>query len=165
MAHAISLLMRDFITSQIAIKRALLDDIERQKLTVRAELRTYEEMLAHLEEPTPDDLKPNGAGASPKPNERNASAIPSEMTEGWRKILCRIDALSRSFGAADIVRASEEGGAPTKMINARSQLYQWDKKDIITRVRKGKYRLAPKGIAMVRKIEGSEAEAKEPTES
>lgn len=157
--------MRDFIDSQIAAKRAILEDIERKRLTVQAELRTYEEMLAHLVDASPPpNAGPNGV-SSAKPVERGSSAIPSEMTAGWRKVLSKVDELGRSFGAADIVSAAEEVGQPAKMINARSQLYQWDKKDIITRVRKGKYRLAPKGVAAIRKNEGSEVETKEPPES
>jgi hypothetical protein len=40
--------MRDYIDSQIAARRATLEELERKKLTVEAELRTYEEMRAHL---------------------------------------------------------------------------------------------------------------------
>jgi hypothetical protein len=106
-----SLFMRDFIESQIAAKRAILEEIERKKLTVQAELRTYEEMLAHLEAAPIPNARPNGI-YSAKPSERGASAIPSEMTAGWRKILTKVDELGRSFGAADIVTAAEEVGQP-----------------------------------------------------
>jgi hypothetical protein len=147
--------MRDFIDSQIAAKRSILEELDRKRLTVEAELRTYEEMRAHLAQPSLlPDKKPNGAHP-PKPAN---SAIPSEMTEGWRKILCKLDALGRSFGAADIVSAGDELGAPTKMLNARSQIYQWERKHIIARVRKGKYRLAQKGLETVKKTELSERE-------
>ena len=87
------------------------------------------------------------------------------MTEGWKKILVELGRLSRSFDAADIIKAGDDVGVPMKMLNVRSQLYQWDKKDIITRVRKGKYKLAPKGLALFQKSEGSEAEAADPLTS
>ena len=149
--------MRDFIDSQIAAKRAALEELDRKRLTVETELRTYEEMLAHLAQPSPSpDKKSNGAH---QPKLGNVPAIPSEMTEGWRKILCKLDGLGRSFGAADIVNAGNEVGAPTKMLNARSQIYQWEKKHIIARVRKGKYRLAQKGLETVKKTEVSERDA------
>ena len=156
--------MRDFIDSQIAAKRAALEELERKRLTVQAELRTYEEMRAHLDEEAPHEPPPKGPNGS-KPGERTLSAIPHEMTEGWKKILVEIGRLGRSFDAADIVKAGDDVGVPMKMLNVRSQLYQWDKKDIITRVRKGKYKLAPKGLALVPKSEGSEAEASDPLTS
>jgi hypothetical protein len=85
------------------------------------------------------------------------------MTEGWRKILVGIGGLGRSFGAADIMKTGDDVGVPMKMLNVRSQLYQWDKKDIITRVRTGRYKLAPKGLALIQKNEGSEVDASEPS--
>ena len=156
--------MRDFIDSQIAAKRAALEELERKKLTVQAELRTYEEMLAHLNEEAPHE-SPSKAPNGSKPSERILPTIPHEMTEGWKKILVELGRLSRSFDAADIIKAGDDVGVPMKMLNVRSQLYQWDKKDIITRVRKGKYKLAPKGLALFQKSEGSEAEAADPLTS
>ncbi len=156
--------MRDFIDSQIAAKLAALEELERKKLTVQAELRTYQEMRVHLDAESSHEEKPKGPNGC-KPGERMLSAIPHEMTEGWKKILVEIGRLGRSFDAADIVKAGDDVGVPMKMLNVRSQLYQWDKKDIITRVRKGKYKLAPKGLAVFQKSEGSEAEATDPLTS
>ena len=156
--------MRDFIDSQIAAKRASLEELERRKLTIQAELRTYEEMRAHLNEETHHEEMPNGPNGY-KPSPRTLSVIPHEMTEGWKKILVEIGGLGRSFGASDVINAGDNVGVPMKMLNVRSQLYQWDKKDIITRVRKGKYKLAPKGLALIQKSEGSEAEATDPLTS
>ncbi len=154
--------MRDFIDSQIAAKRAALEELERKKLTVQAELRTYEEMRAHLDGEAPHEPLSKGPNGS-KPNFRPLPPIPHEMTEGWRKILVEICGLGRSFDAADIIQAGDTVGVPMKMLNVRSQLYQWDKKDIITRVRKGKYKLAPKGLALAQKNEDSESETSEPS--
>jgi hypothetical protein len=153
--------MRDFIDSQIAAKRAALDELERKKLTVQAELRTYEEMRAHLNEEVPHEQKPKGPNGS-KLSERIPPAIPHEMTEGWKKILVELGRLGRSFDAADIVKVGDGAGVSIKMLNVRSQLYQWDRKTIITRVRKGRYKLTTKGLALIQKNEGSEASASDP---
>jgi hypothetical protein len=156
--------MRDFIDSQIAAKRAALEELERKRLTVQAELRTYEEMRAHLSGETHHEEKPKGPNGS-KPREQTLPGIPHEMTEGWRKILVGLGGLGRSFDATDIVKAGDDAGVSTKMPNVRGQIYQWDRKDIITRVRKGRYKLTTKGLSLIQKSEGSEAEAPDPLTS
>src|ERR1019366_5391313 len=121
--------MREYIDSQIAARRAKLQDLDRQKLTVEAELHAYEEMLNHLEIPALPAATKNGPVDTYQRTART-SPIPSEMTPAWRKILGGIEELGRSFDAADIVKIGNSVGAPTKMLNARSQIYQWEKKDI-----------------------------------
>jgi hypothetical protein len=154
--------MREYIDSQIAARRAKLQDLDRQKLTVEAELHVYEEMLNHLDIPLLPATTKNGPGDTYQ-HTSHMSPIPSEMTPAWRKILSGIEELGRSFDAADIVKIGNSVGAPTKMLNARSQIYQWEKKDIIQRVRKGKYKVVTKGHDAIRKVEGSNAGALEPS--
>jgi hypothetical protein len=161
MVYDSSRLMREYIDSQIAARRAKLQELDRQKLTVEAELHAYEEMLNHLDIPRPAATK-NGSGDVHQRTPRT-SPIPSEMTPAWRKILCGVEELGHSFDAADIVKIGNSVGAPTKMLNARSQIYQWEKKDIIQRVRKGKYKVVTKGHDAIRKVEGSNAGALEPS--
>jgi hypothetical protein len=152
--------MRPHIESQISARRAALKDLDRQMLTIQAELRAYEEVLAHLD--TQEPAQKINSNAVQKAVERG-SPIPTEMTPGWSKILIRINEQGRSFGAQDLVEAGESVGAPTKILNARSQLFQWEKKHLIARVKKGKYKLAPKGLETIRKIEGPNASASEPS--
>ena len=151
--------MRDFIEAQIAARRAKLQDIDRQRLTVDAELRTFEEMLEHL---GVSIEHPRVNGVHPVPD-RGASSVPAEITPGWRKILCGLEKLGRTFTAADIVTIGEDAGQTTKMSNARSQIYQWERKHIISRVRKGKYRLAAKGTELAQKAEDSDIHTSEPS--
>lgn len=152
--------MRDFLNSQIAARQDKLREIDRQKLTVESELRAYLDALMHLGSHEASDEKLNGAAC--KQGDR-VSPIPTEMTPSWRKILCAVSELGRTFGAADILTIGEQVGEPTKMTNVRSQLYQWEKKHIIARVRKGKYRLAQKGIETIKKSEGPDESTSEPS--
>lgn len=165
MAYDTGHLMRSYVESQIATRRAKLQDLDRQKLTVEAELRAYEEMARHLDEPA-SLAKPklNGAMETPPANSGKSSSIPTEMTPAWRKILAGVEGLGRAFDAADILKVSADVGEPTKMDNARSQLYQWDQKSIVQRVRRGKYRLTPKGHEAIRKGRGSDASTPEPSQ-
>jgi hypothetical protein len=160
-------LMRDFIDSQIASRQSRIGELQRQlealeneMHAVQGELRAYGEMRDHLPD-SPHNAKAIDANPA-KPVER-PSTIPSEMTPGWRKVLCKVGEGGRTFDAADIVQAATEIGVPAQMTNARSQIYQWQKKRVIARVRKGKYRLAPKGQDAIRKAEGSGAGAPEPS--
>jgi hypothetical protein len=159
--------MRDFVDSQIASRQSRIGELQRQLEAledelhaVQGELRAYEEMRDHLPD-SPHKAKTNGSTPS-KPAER-LSTIPSEMTPGWRKVLSKVGDGGRAFDAADIVQAAREFGVPAQMTNARSQLYQWQKRRLIARVRKGKYRLAPKGQDAIRKSEGSDAGTSEPS--
>ena len=154
--------MRDFLDSQIAAKRAKLQELDRQRLTVEAELRAYEEMLGHIVPPALVVKSKSNGQHTTKANERT-SMIPMEMTPGWRKILRGLEELGHAFGARDIVAVGDAVGVPTKIQNARGQIYQWDQKNIIQRVRKGKYKLDQKGYDTIRKIEGSDAQAPEPS--
>ncbi len=149
--------MRDFIESQIIARRAKLLDIDRHKLTVEAELRTFEEMLKHIDIPP---FQPEADRSHPKPD-RSASSVPAEMTPGWRKVLFGLEKLGRTFTAADIVAIGEGAGQTPKMSNARSQIYQWERKHIISRVRKGKYRVAAKGTEIIQKAEDPDAQTSE----
>jgi hypothetical protein len=156
--------MRPYIESRISSKRARLQELDREKLAVEAELRAYEDMLNHLESPASQNGKLVVEAVRSGRSVDRASSIPSEMTPSWRKILSALDGMGRSFDAAEIVKVADSVGEPTKMVNARSQLYQWEKKHIIQRVRKGRYKLAPKGQETVRKNEGPDAVTSGPQE-
>jgi hypothetical protein len=135
--------MRSYIDSQISELEAARDGLKRQALEVDARLRAFYDMREQL-----GDGKPVAAinGHAPPCD----SAIPSEMTPQWRKILAKLNEDGHSFGAQEIVAASEAVGEPTKTPNARGQLFQWQKKKLIRRIRKGKYNLTPKGVEIAR---------------
>lgn len=157
-------IMRDYIESKVADGRKTVGELQRKLLTAEAELRAYEDMLAHLPaaEAGPRASAPNGSRfvGLDRAIERG-SAIPSEMTAGWRAVLIQVGGRGQSFNAADIAIAASEQNVPAKMTNARSQLYQWQKKKMVVRVRKGQYRLTPKGTEAIKNIESSEAGASE----
>lgn len=135
--------MRPYIESQIVELKAKRDALKHEVLEVESRLRAFCDMREQLEGPK---LRAGANGATA----HNDSPIPSEMTPQWRKILSHLAESGHSFGAVEIVSASEAIGEPTKTTNARSQLYQWQQKKLIKRIRKGKYCLTPKGIEIAR---------------
>jgi hypothetical protein len=155
----VGIIMREFVDSQIIAKRAIVEDFQRKLLAAQAELRAYEEMRGHLDD-APLKAKINGAAAVVA---ERSSAIPTEMTPGWRTVLCKVGDGGRTFGAGNVAAAAADAGVPAKMTNARSQIYQWQTKHIVTRVRKGKYRLTPKGQELIHKNEGPDAQTPEPS--
>jgi hypothetical protein len=157
-------IMRDYLESKVAETRQKVREFQRQLWGAEAELNAYEDMLAHL--PTADSrTRPHNQNGARHPLDDilRQPGIPTEMTPGWRAVLTEVGESGKSFSASDIAHAAEVAGVPAKMTNARSQIYQWDRKHIITRVRAGRYRLTEKGIDLIKKIEGPEAVASEPS--
>jgi hypothetical protein len=157
------LIMRDYVESKITEGRAKVQDLRGKLLAAEGELRAYEDMLAHLPAVESPALSPNSAHLNIVGARVGLSVIPSEMTGGWRSVLAKVGDGGKSFDAAAVAEAAAEFDVPSKMTNARSQLYQWQQKHIIARVRKGRYKLTPKGIEVAKKTEGSEAGAAEPS--
>lgn len=74
----------------------------------------------------------------------------SRMTPRWVSILSRIKMHGwRSFSAADVVSVSEELADPVSMNLVRSQVYQWVKRKMARKVRKGTYALTAKAIEVI----------------
>ncbi len=138
-------LMSKYIESQIALRRARLLELDRDRLTVEAELRAYEDAMRHLSgtetaetpELSPYHAEPHAAGF--------------QMSPGWINTLRAINGRGRSFDAQDMIAAGAEFGFEIKTLNARSQLFQYKKKGIIKRVALGKYALTQKGRDMLQK--------------
>jgi hypothetical protein len=153
--------MKDYFTKKVSEGRDLVANLESQLIAARASLVAYEDALKHATGDAPP--KPKGNGHAGAPHAERSGAIPSEMTPGWRRVLRKVGDSEKSFDAADVVYACNIEGVPAKMTNARSQIYQWQVKHLIQRVRKGKYRLTPSGQEAVKKTEGPEAGATEPS--
>jgi hypothetical protein len=151
--------MSEYLTSKVAESRTRVADLRNQLIAAEAELRAYEDALAHSSAATSIKHKINDHTA---PSIERPATIPSEMTPGWRKVLCRVSENGKSFDAADITEAASLEGVPAKMTNARSQIYQWQNKHLIQRVRKGKYRVTAAGQEVVKKAEAPGADAPEP---
>jgi hypothetical protein len=147
-------LMSTYIESQIALRRARLLELDRDRLTVEAELRAYEDAMRHLsgtetaETPTlsPYHTEPHAGGGF-------------QMSPGWFNTLRAINGRGRSFSAQDMIAAGAAFGFEIKTLNARSQLFQYNKKRIIKRVAPGKYAFTQKGRDMLQKKEDASAAA------
>src|ERR1700730_16877183 len=135
-------LMSTYIESQIASRRARLHELDRERLTVEAELRAYEDALRHL----PAAETAETAGIS---DELHTGSF--QMTPGWLDTLRTLDVRGRSFKAQDMIAAGASVGFEIKSLNARSQLFQYQKKGIVKRVAAGKYTLTQKGRDMLQK--------------
>lgn len=158
--------MRDYIKTQIAERRSREAGLEKELLTVRAERHAYEDMLRHLdanqEESSANILSEQAKQVGPI---RKPTATSFQMSGHWAKILRRLVDSGKSFGAADIVHAADQIGAPMKTPNARSQIAYYKKKKVIRRVQPGKYVLTDAGKEMLEKAEGSSAATPEPSKS
>ena len=73
------------------------------------------------------------------------------MTLGWLDTLRTLDVRGRSFKAQDMIAAGASVGFEIKTLNARSQLFQYQKKGVVKRVAIGKYTLTQKGREMLQK--------------
>src|SRR5580704_145605 len=90
-------LMSTYIESQIALRRARLLELDRDRLTVEAERRAYADAMRHL------------SGAEPAPAQATHTAkLHSggfQMTLGWLDTLRTLDVRGRSFKAQDMIAA------------------------------------------------------------
>src|ERR1700730_6386902 len=130
-------LMSTYIESQIASRRARLHELDRERLTVEAELRAYEDALRHL------------PAAETAEAELHTGSF--QMTPAWLDTLRTLDVRGPSFKAHDMIAAGASVGFEIKTLNARSQLFQYQKKGIVKRVATGKYTLTQKGRDMLQK--------------
>jgi hypothetical protein len=146
-------LMSTYIESQIALRRARLLELDRDRLTVEAELRAYEDAMRHLSGAETTETP----ALSPYHAEPHAGGF--QMSPGWLNTLRAINGRGRSFDARDMIAAGAAFGFEIKTLNARSQLFQYNKKRIIKRVAPGKYAFTQKGRDMLQKKEDASAAA------
>jgi hypothetical protein len=137
--------MSTYIESQIASRRTRLHELDRERLTVEAELRAYEDALRHL----PVAETAETPAVSQAVSELHSGSF--QMTPAWLNTLRTLDVRGRSFKAHDMIAAGASVGFEIKTLNARSQLFQYQKKGIVKRVAAGKYTLTQKGRDMLQK--------------
>ena len=139
-------LMSTYIELQIALRRARLLELDRDRLTIEAELRAYEDALQHL---SAAGTAETSAQAQATHAELHSGSF--QMTRGWLDTLRTLDVRGRSFRAQDMIVAGASAGFEIKTLNARSQLFQYQKKGVVKRVATGKYTLTQKGRDMLQK--------------
>ena len=149
--------MRAYIEKQIAERRERLQGNERERLTLMAELRSYEDMLHRLiAEETggqPDQQSPTTKSPS------TAFGI----TEHWLHVLQSLETHGRSFNAADVIAAASEIDFTPSTANVRSQIAHYAKRGHIRRISRGRYAFTARGRERLREGEGSGDETPEPS--
>lgn len=138
-----SAVMEKYLQSQIEQRRQRLQQIERDRITVAAELRAYEDMLHQLgasEDEASSSHEPAGS-----PEVRATPPTSFKMSTHWVKALRLLEAAGRSFSAGDMVKAAKGVGFDTSAANARSQIAHYQTRGYIRRTAHGRYALTPKG--------------------
>jgi hypothetical protein len=150
--------MIDPITDKIAAKRSELVDLERRLAEIernaailRAEIAAYE-----------DAKRLVGAGVHANRNvrdRRRATAPPTgpggsrrqrAISAPWRSVLQKMAAVGhRPLDLDEIGRLATESGLDVTRSNVRSQMAQYTKREIVERVRAGRFRLTSKGQQII----------------
>lgn len=119
-------------------RRKRLIEIDRERVTVAAELRVFEDMLMKFSEGvSPVQERPSKAPAS--------SAGAFQMSGEWITVLRMLDARGKSFVAADVVRVARGAGITLSVPAVRSQFSHYLKRGYLRKVGRGKYSITAKG--------------------
>ncbi|HEX4158340.1 MAG TPA: hypothetical protein VHY79_07675 [Rhizomicrobium sp.] len=131
--------MSDYINQQIATRRARLAEIEgtwkdldSERTALRAEIRAYEDVLAHSEE----------RASTPRANGAHPENIP-DASDGyyWNDLVARLGAEGAKFTTDDVARELKKLGKPIQRKSMRAKLYVLAKKKRIRRIKDGVYKL------------------------
>jgi hypothetical protein len=120
--------MATYLEEQIAVRRTRLLAMDQERIALLAEIRAYEDALAHAHEGNEEvALRPRGP-------------VPRKFSKAWIRILCRLTKFT-AFDAGDVERAARELGLEQNAVNIRSQLSAYSKAGVIRRRGLGKYRV------------------------
>lgn len=138
--------MKSYLTSKAESLRQRLIELDREKLTVTAELRAYDDMLHRLEFEEIEQAQQ----AKEKPK---GTPTEFEMSKDWLRVMQELCKRGKSFSAGDMVQVATENGFGTKTTNARSQLAFYRKKKYVRRIERGLYSITSEGKAVFQKKE------------
>ena len=149
--------MYSYLTSKIAERTQRVLELERDLLTARAELRTLQDVLKHLDRDPVLQKEDNGVRAEllaePPKNKRPSTHF--QRSEHWKKVFTLLAESGEAFRASDVIAAAELVNVPMKVPNVRSQIAYYFKKNILQRSETGKYTLTEAGLNMLREAEGA----------
>src|SRR5262245_49519201 len=135
--------MRLYLETQIAARRQRLAAVEHERSTLLAEIRAYEDALAHATKGSTEGSPGSIRRATPKgPSQQGLNLSPT-----WTAILRRLADFKR-FNAGEIMLVARELHKQQDAIkeqspaNVRSQLSLYAKRGIIMRLGGGNYRLS-----------------------
>lgn len=118
--------MPSYIENQIAERRQRLLTVDQERLTLLAEIKAYEDALAHTKEG-------KSAGV------RRSAGL--NLSDEWIAILRRLDDFT-TFNSGDVELVARGLGFDQTAVNIRSQLSGYTEKGIIRRLGLGKYRVS-----------------------
>ena len=153
--------MRKYIESQIRDRREKLQKLDRDRLTLQAELRAYEDMLGHLADQGTSMVVTAGNLASNKSDAHDAkgaalivgvgnlqagmaevqgagSIRPLNLSPQWTGVLQELSQRDK-FTPADCLSVAQSRGINTNDVNVRSQLSIYVSKEILKRLGTGVY--------------------------
>lgn len=120
--------------------KSQLSEREQQRMIVVAELRAYEDALAHMPSPS----------KSRRSSKSKNGGLQRKLSETWAFILRKIGERHPLASTHDqIMEIAEAGGYPVKRDNLRSQMSQYENRGIVERLRPGEYRLTKLGAKEV----------------
>src|SRR5262245_11256614 len=140
--------MRDYLETQIAMRRQRLAALDHERSTVMAEIRAYEDALAHV-----DEDATVASGQTRKEASKRSSRLSNQeslnLSPTWIALLRRL-ASFKHFNASEVILVARELHKEQSAIkeqswsNVRSQLSIYTKRGIIMRLGGGNYRLSDK---------------------
>lgn len=146
--------MRDYILSQIRHRRHRLDALDRERVVLHAELRAYEDMLAHVGDDTASEPQ---AEPDPQPVRRRVPTIQEQdvgkaiagLSNTWRQMLVALAKQGDKFKSEDAVRIARLQGVEFKPVNIRSQFSIYTGRGILQRLGGGYYRVSNEAAAIL----------------
>ena len=143
--------MHSYLTSKIDLRTQRVLELERDLLTARAELRTLQDVLKHLDRDTVIQKENNGSGAKPlaEPPKNKRPPTHFQRSEHWKKVFTFLAESGEPFRARDVIAAAELVNVPMKVSNVRSQIAYYFKRNILQRAETGKYTITEAGLNYV----------------
>lgn len=141
---AINAQMRDqvsYFKENIDQRRHRLQELDREKIAVSAELRVFEDMLLKFTQ----DEAPIEPVKAVKASALAAGGSAFQMSKEWKAIFKALDTRGRQFDAADIILVGQSLGFTLTTPSVRSQFAHYTKRGYLRKVLRGKYSITPKG--------------------